>query len=86
MSIQQNEMFQSSLKNLAAAIDKIKFNASMTAEECETIRSHIGNAKGELSILSGIEPDHDGKLLTLTKLADFMDNAMNALDDSDRYL
>lgn len=82
MSIQQNELFKSGIKNLNAAMDKIKFSGSMTFDELDIVRGHIGNARASFATLSGAQPDTNGEICAANKLTDLLEKALNAVDDS----
>ncbi len=86
MNLQQNQLYQSGVANLNAAMDSIKFNGSVTPDECAKIRAHINNARSEFSTLSQVQPDHSGQFGALLKMADTLEKAVDSIDDSKTYL
>lgn len=85
MNIQQNELFKSGMKNLSAAMDKIKFNGSLNGDECNTIRGLISEARASYSHLYETYGNNK-QLELLNNLADTLEKAVNAVDDSKTYL
>lgn len=79
------QILQNATAKLGAAMDKLEFS-SLTPGDAEIIRGHICEARNSIAILSDFEPDHNGKFSALLKLADLIEKAVNAADDSTTYL
>jgi dsDNA-specific endonuclease/ATPase MutS2 len=80
MNIQQNELFKSGIKNISAAMDKLKLDGSLSAQEYESIKDHIHMARNNISALADVNPDHNGQFSTLIETTNFLERALNAID------
>lgn len=80
MKLQDNELYTSGMASLSAAMDKIKFNGSMTPADCEKVRSDIGNARASFAYLFDGEPDSGGLLDVITNITNLLEKAVNVAD------
>lgn len=86
MNIQDNELFKSGMKNIDAAMDKIKFSGNMAFDELDIVRGHIGKARADFAVLSDVEPDHYGVIDKANKFIDLVEKTLNAVDDSSHLI
>jgi hypothetical protein len=79
MDIQQNELFKSGIKNISAAMDKLKLDGSLSDQEYASIKDHIHEARSHISALADVNPDHNGQFSNLMETANFLERALNAV-------
>jgi hypothetical protein len=81
MSEHQKQFISEIAKSIGDAMDKIKFNGSMSFDECEKVRRQIYDAKSSLSMFADINPA-TRELEFLSKSADLLEKAVNAVSDN----
>lgn len=81
MSEHQKQFISEIAKSIGAAMDKIKFNGSMSFEECEKVRRQLDDAKSSLSMFTEINPETRETVL-LSQCANLVEKALNTLSDN----
>jgi len=85
MSFKKNPLYKNAIEILNTSMDNIDFN-KLTVADAETIRRNIYKARNSILALADSHPDHNGEFSALLKMADFIEKAVNAADDSTTYL
>ena len=81
MSEHQKQFISETANSIGAVMDTIKFDGSMSVEECEKVRRQLYDAKSSLSMFANINPA-TRELELLSKSADLLEKALNAVSDS----
>ncbi|OAI12596.1 hypothetical protein A1359_13750 [Methylomonas lenta] len=76
----QNLLLKSAASKIGGAMDKIKFNGSLSTDELQKIRTDIEEARSDLSVFSSVNQDPTGFSEALGRSIELMDRALQTLD------
>lgn len=83
---QTNPLLKNAASKIGGAMDKIKFDDSLTYADFQKIRADVEEARNDLAMFSEINQDPTGLAVSIGRSIEFMDLALQTLDNSPNLL
>ncbi|MCQ8105530.1 hypothetical protein NP590_15570 [Methylomonas sp. SURF-2] len=77
-----NSLLQNAASKISSAMDRIKFDGSLTTDDFQKIRADVEEAKRDVNMFSHINQDPTGLATALERSIELIDRTLHVLDDS----